>query len=122
MLLKLGRALGLTGGWEAAAEAFGTARDLAVQRGDVTAQAWARDRARGELHRKQGRYADAEASFDLARERLVGAGDVAAVAEVLHLQGTLAAQQGDTTLAGARYAEPRHPPLTSATRGAWPAA
>ena len=102
VLLNIGRALGLAGRWEEAAAAFGEARDRAVERSDPGSQAWAETEL-GELLRKRGLYAEALQTFENARAAMVAAGDEAGVAEVLHYEGTLAAQQQDTDAARTRY-------------------
>ena len=60
-------------------------------------------KALAEVARKQGRYEEAGALLDLAQAGFARLGDQAGVGEVLHLAGTLAAQQGEYALAQERY-------------------
>ena len=55
------------------------------------------------MARKQGRYEEAGALLELAQAGFARLGDQAGVGEVLHLAGTLAAQQGAYGLARERY-------------------
>jgi predicted ATPase/class 3 adenylate cyclase len=102
VLLKLGRALSLTGRLDEAATAFDDAYRTGEERGEVVLSAWA-ETEQGELARKRGRYDDAQTRFSAARERLSEKGDRAGVAEVLHLEGTLSAQRGATARARESY-------------------
>ncbi|HTW20069.1 MAG TPA: tetratricopeptide repeat protein [Mycobacteriales bacterium] len=102
VLLKLGRALSLTGRLDEAAAAFAEAFATGSERDDAVLKARAQTE-QGELHRKQGRYDEAAADFAAARDRLEAEHHRAGVAEVLHLEGTLAAQRGDTALARRRF-------------------
>jgi class 3 adenylate cyclase/tetratricopeptide (TPR) repeat protein len=104
VLLKFGRALSLIGRLDQAAEAFADAFTTGERVDDAVLKARAQTE-QGELYRKQGRYDDAAAQFTAARERLVAEHHRAGVAEVLHLEGTLAAQRGDTGLARQRFEE-----------------
>jgi class 3 adenylate cyclase/tetratricopeptide (TPR) repeat protein len=103
-LLKLAKAQEFTGDWPTA-EA--TARDAlaeAAELGDGTSRGWA-EVALAESTRKQGRFEEAGAHLAAARGHFDTVGLDEGVGQVLHLAGTVAAQQGDYAGARDRYNE-----------------
>ena len=102
VLLKLGKVLELTGKWQRAEEVEGEALALAERDGDGRARASC-ETALAEVARKQGRYDEALARLERARQDFEAAGDDAGVGMVLHLTGTLAAQRGDYPKAVEHY-------------------
>jgi len=102
VLLKLGKVLELTGKWQRAEEVEGEALALAERRGDGRARASC-ETALAEVARKQGRYDEAVARLQRARQDFEAAGDEAGAGMVLHLAGTLAAQRGDYPKAVENY-------------------
>ena len=108
-LLKLAKAQEFIGDWPTA-EA--TARDAlagATELGDDASCGWA-EVALAESTRKQGRFEEAGAHLAAARAHFDAVGLDEGVGQVLHLAGTVAAQQGDLRRRpGAVQREPRHP-------------
>lgn len=104
LLLRLGKVLELTGGWQRAEEVEREALALAERLGDARSRAWC-EAALAEVARKQGRYDEALALLGSAAEAFGQAGDDAGLGQVHHLAGTLAAQQGDYEKAVASYEE-----------------
>src|SRR6185295_3311714 len=94
VLRRLGKVLELRGGWADAETTYNKAIELARRLGNATEEAWAHaDLA--ETLRKEGRFED-------TRQQLVFAGEIfsreqedAGLGLVLHLEGTLASQQGN---------------------------
>jgi predicted ATPase/class 3 adenylate cyclase len=101
-LLRLGQVLELTGKWAEAAEVYKQGLELARQAGDLLAQARCQS-AIGDLHRKQGMYDDAMAWLEQAQAAFQALGDEAGVGQVLHIEGTVAAQQGNPQRARQLY-------------------
>ena len=104
VLLKLGKVLELTGNWDRAEEVAGEAGRLAAATRNIVGQGWCRV-ALAEVARKHGRFEKAASWLDSARESFAAAGADDGIGQVLHLAGTLAAQQGDYDTAQARYEE-----------------
>ncbi len=104
VLLQLGKVLELTGQWQAAGERYEQALVLAEELGASTWQAWC-EAAMAELLRKQGQYSAATAWLERARDRFQALNDEAGVGQVLHIWGSLAAQQTDLDTARARYGD-----------------
>ncbi|MCP4422136.1 MAG: tetratricopeptide repeat protein [Chloroflexi bacterium] len=102
LLLKLGKARELTGDWEGAGEAYETAVSIAAQLDDQALLAWGQT-ALGELWRKRNEYETAADWFVSAQKTFELLDNTAGVGQVLHFAGTLAAQQGNYTLANQRY-------------------
>jgi predicted ATPase len=94
VLLDLGKVLELVGHWQEAKSAYQQALEIVTRQGSVQL-AGSCELAMGQLLRKQGRYADAAASLARATVCFSQRDDRAGIAQVLHHQGTLAAQQGD---------------------------
>ena len=102
VLRRLGKVLELRGGWADAEATYGEAIELAERLGDSTEQA----RAHADLAetlRKQGRFEEARQQLVLASEIFSATGDDAGLGLVLHLEGTLASQQGRYDAARAAY-------------------
>lgn len=102
VLLKLGRVLELVGQWDAAQARYQAALDRATEQAKVQLVAQCQATI-GELQRKRGNYneaadwqAQAQLVFDSIHDR-------AGVAQTLHYQGTLAAQQGHFEAANRLY-------------------
>jgi class 3 adenylate cyclase/tetratricopeptide (TPR) repeat protein len=104
VLLQLAEAQEIGGDWGAAEDNVARARAAAEEVGDVGGVARARV-ARGELARKQGRYAEAEEELSAAEVAFAEIGDTAGRGRVLNLRGTLESQQGHPDLARAAYEE-----------------
>jgi predicted ATPase len=104
VMLKLGHVLELVGEWAAADDRYRAALALAEELKDWHSRAWSQA-ALGELHRKQGQYADAAAWFEKARAGFAELDDQQGIGQVLQEAGTLAAQQGDYEAARARWQE-----------------
>ena len=102
VLLQLADAWEIDGDWTQAEDAAGRALEAAIEVGDRRSEGLAKV-THAELHRKQGRYADARAALDRAAMDFVEVDDAAGTARVLHLRGTLASQQGDPAAARAAY-------------------
>ncbi len=102
VMLKLGQVLELVGLWDQAKDLYKSALILSENLGDRLDQARVQT-AIGELLRKQGVYAEVPRWLDLAREGFEEMGDHAGVGQVLHYEGTLAAQQGNLKFAKALY-------------------
>ena len=104
VLRRLGKVLELRGGWADAETTYNEAIELARRLGNATEQAWAHaDLA--ETLRKEGR-------FEETRQQLVFAGEIftreqedAGLGLVLHLEGTLASQQGNYDAARTAYTQ-----------------
>jgi tetratricopeptide (TPR) repeat protein len=101
-LLRLGQVLELTGKWTEAADEYQRALRLASRLEDGRGQARC-EAALGELQRKQGAYEDAVNWLELARIGFEALDDTAGVGQVLHVEGSVAAQQGDYVRARALY-------------------
>ncbi len=104
VLLELGRVLELVGDWAGARATETGALELAEAAGDERLRAWC-EAALAEVARKQNR-------FDEAAERLRRAGaafealaEDEGLGQVLHLEGTLAAQRGEYGESRSRYEE-----------------
>lgn len=102
--IDLGRVLETVGDWPAAADLYRAAHGHAVELADLHAQARART-ALADLHRKQGAFADATTELASARALFRGLGDEAGVAQTLHSEGSVAAQQGEYDRARTLYLE-----------------
>jgi predicted ATPase len=102
VLLQLGKVLELTGQWQIAGDRYEQALALAEELGDLTWKAWS-DAAMAELLRKQGQYSAATTWLERARDGFQALNDEAGVGQVLHIWGSLAAQQTDLETARARY-------------------
>ena len=103
-LLKLAKAQEFTGDWPTA-EA--TARDAlagATELGDDASRGWA-EVALAESTRKQGRFEESGTHLAAARRHFDAVALDEGVGQVLHLAGTVAAQQGDFSTARERYSE-----------------
>jgi class 3 adenylate cyclase/tetratricopeptide (TPR) repeat protein len=103
-LLKLAKAQEFTGDWPTAES---TARDAlagATELGDDASCGWA-EVGLAESTRKQGRFEEASAHLAAARGHFDAVGLDEGVGQVLHLAGTVAAQQGDLGAARERYSE-----------------
>ncbi len=93
-LLRLGQVLEIMGKWTETETAYNQALDLSVQLGDRLGQARC-EIALGELNRKQGAYDAAVEWLERARGEFESVGDAAGIGQVLHIEGSIAAQQGD---------------------------
>ena len=102
--LSMGRTLELAGDWRRAEEVELAALDLAIELRDEPSRA-AAEVALAELARKQGRYEEASTRLSTAAGQFKSLEDDAGIGRVLHLAGTVAAQQGDYGTARARYQE-----------------
>jgi tetratricopeptide (TPR) repeat protein len=102
--LKVAKILERTGAWTRSEEILGEARSTAVALEDTGRIAWC-DTSLAEAARKQGRYDDAEARLAAARTGFLAAASDDGLGQVLHLSGTLAAQQGNYEAAAKRYHE-----------------
>ena len=103
-MLKLAKTLELTGAWAQSGTTVTEARALATDLGDPGRVAWC-DSALAEVARKQGRYDEATQRLEAAQAGFEATGVDAGLGQVLHLAGTVAAQQGDNETARARYLE-----------------
>jgi tetratricopeptide (TPR) repeat protein len=102
VLRRLGKVLELRGGWAEAEATYNDAIELSHRLGDAREQA----RARADLAetlRKEGRFEDARQQLTLAGGTFLFEGDDAGLGLVLHLEGTLASQQGRYDAARASY-------------------
>jgi adenylate cyclase len=102
VMLKLGQVLELTGEWDAARQLYQQALQIAEAALDQPAQASCRA-AIGDLLRKHSLYEEAYTWLELAREAFEEVGDLAGMGQVLHSEGTLAAQQGELETARSFY-------------------
>jgi len=103
VMRKLGDVLQLVGQWSEASDLYQQDLALAEQLGDRSAQAWCQT-AMGELVGwRQGQYAEGAAWLKQARAGFEELGDRSGVAQVLKLEGTLAAQQSDLVTASECY-------------------
>jgi class 3 adenylate cyclase/tetratricopeptide (TPR) repeat protein len=102
VLGRLGTVLELIGDRVAALEVHNKAVGLADSANDAV-RAGASRAALAECLRKLGRFEDAAAQLDAARDLLASTGDRAGLARVGHLRGTLAAQTGDYATARREY-------------------
>ncbi len=110
VLLELGKVLELVGELDRARAKETEALELAEASGDERARAWC-DAALAEVARKQTRYDEAADRLARADAAFSALGDEQGLGQVLHLEGTLAAQRGLYAEARSRYeAEPRDPP------------
>ena len=108
-LLDLSGVLELVGAWDRADAVAHDARALAEERGDAALVGWC-DVSIAEIARKHGHYDDAVALLERAHATLTRHGDDAGAARALHLQGTVAAQQGKLDDAIGLYGtQPRDP-------------
>ncbi len=101
-LLKLGKVLELTGAWQRAEAVGHAAYDIAVAADNRSLMARC-EAALAEVARKQGRYVEAERRLAVAAETFRALRDDAGLGLVLHLSGTVAAQQGDYAAARSAY-------------------
>ncbi len=101
----LGDILTLVGQWDEARSTYQQALDLAEMLGETSALAWTQAAVGALLGWKQDQYAEGSSWLDRARAGFEELGDLAGVAEVLKVSGTLAAQQGDYARAAALYDE-----------------
>jgi class 3 adenylate cyclase/tetratricopeptide (TPR) repeat protein len=101
-LLDLGQVLEIVGEWDRAESVESEALDLSMEVGDPIAAAWC-EVALAEVARKQQRFDEAGERLDRAMNEFDAGGDEAGKGRVLHLAGTLASQQGDTTRAKEAY-------------------
>jgi len=104
VMLRLGEVLQLVGRWDEAEELYGDAMALAECACDESVRP-ACDAAMGELHWRQGLYAEATEWLDAARHGYERSCNDAGLAQVLKVSGTVAAQQGDYESADARWRE-----------------
>ena len=102
--LLLAGTLHVTGDSSRAEAVVAGARRLAADLGDVGLVARC-DHSLAESARRLGRFDDARAMLERAREGFVAVGDRAGEADVLQVTGTVAAQRGDAALARERYLE-----------------
>ena len=93
VLRRLGKVLELRGGWVDAETTYRSAIELATHVGDDRQRAGAQADLAESL-RKQGRFDDAHQQLTDAGVTFTRIDDPAGLALVLHLQGTLASQQG----------------------------
>ena len=101
LLQRLGHVLELRGAWREAEQTYAAALEVCVARGDDPAASRVlADLA--EVARKQGRFGEAAARLREAREVH---SDDAGLARILHLEGTLASQQGHYEQARVAYRE-----------------
>lgn len=99
-LRGLGQVRELTGAWEDAQKAY--SRAIALADADPLLQAWSRTHLADAI-RRQGHFAEAQQALTLAEDAFTAAHDAGGRAQVLHLRGTLAAQQGDNKQARRHY-------------------
>ncbi len=104
VLLDLGRVLELVGHWQEAKSAYQQALEIVTRQGSVQSAGLC-ELAMGQMLRKQGLYADATASLGRAARCFRQNDDQDGLAQVLHYQGTLAAQQGELAAARQLYEE-----------------
>ncbi len=102
VLLELGRVLELVGRWDGAFATESEALGLAAAIGDERLQAWC-EAALAEVDRKQNRYEEAAQRLGRAAAAFEALEQEEGLGQVLHLEGTLAAQRGDYAAARARY-------------------
>lgn len=102
--LQLGAILELTGDRDGAGELYETALTASVANGDRDAEAWCRTSI-GELMRKRSQYDEAAEWLAQARDTFLAIDNQVGVGRVMHIGGTLAAQQGDFETAKRRYVE-----------------
>jgi class 3 adenylate cyclase/tetratricopeptide (TPR) repeat protein len=102
VLLELGQVLEIVGRWDHARQVELGALELAESGGDASSKAWC-ETALGEVARKQGAFDEANEWLERARSSFADLGEEEGVGRVLHLEGTLAAQRGDTAVARDRY-------------------
>jgi class 3 adenylate cyclase/tetratricopeptide (TPR) repeat protein len=102
VLLELGRVLELVGRWDDARAVETNALELAQATGDEGARAWC-ETALAEVARKQGAFEEAGERLGRAGAAFVELGEEQGLGQVLHLQGTLAAQRGSYAEAQTRY-------------------
>ena len=101
-LLELGTVLELVGEWERAHTTEMHALELAEATGDERSRAWC-EAALAEVARKQNRFDEATARLARAGTAFEGIEDDKGLGQVLHLEGTLAAQRGSLEEARSRY-------------------
>jgi class 3 adenylate cyclase/tetratricopeptide (TPR) repeat protein len=101
-LLELGTVLELVGEWERAHTTEMHALELAQATGDERSRAWC-EAALAEVARKQNRFDEATARLARAGTVFEGIEDDKGLGQVLHLEGTLAAQRGSLEEARSRY-------------------
>lgn len=99
-LRGLGQVRELMGAWDQARDAY--ERAIALTSADLRLQAWCRAHL-ADAVRRQGHFADAEEALALAEAAFITSDDPGGRAQVLHLRGTLAAQQGDNATARRHY-------------------
>jgi tetratricopeptide (TPR) repeat protein len=101
-MLMLAKILQLTGNLSRAESLLGEAREAAVELSAERLVARC-DHGLAETARRLGRFDDATASLDRAVERYTMLDDRAGTADVYHLAGTIANQQGEHDMARERY-------------------
>ena len=104
VMLKLGQVLELVGQWEPANEVYERGLALAEQTGHRSAQARCQA-AIGDVRSKRGLYAEAVEWLGRARASFEVLEDWVGMAQALKLAGTVAARQGDLTMADRLYSE-----------------
>lgn len=104
VLRELGKVLELVGRWDDARRVETDALELAEAGGDELARAWC-ETALAEVARKQSAFAEAAERLARAKAAFGAAGEEHGLGQVLHLEGTLAAQLGQHADARARYEE-----------------
>lgn len=105
ILRKLGDVMQLVGRYSEAGELYQQGLALADELGDQAARAWCQS-AMGALRGwKQGQYVEGWDWLERARAGFEELNHQAGVAEVLKIGGTLAAMQGDSEVARARWEE-----------------
>ncbi len=104
IMRRLGKVEQLMTQWNGAYIRYQQALALSEQSDDQLAQAWCQLDL-GELFRLQGQYSESFVWLDKARSKFEMLGDLAGLGQVLHLEGTLAAQQGNLELAQTHYEE-----------------
>lgn len=102
VMLKLGQVLELVGKWDEAESLYHEALDNAAESNDRRQMALVQALI-GDLLRRQGLYGEVPKWLDSAREGFEEIGDLAGVGQVLHFEGTLAAQQGELDFARSLY-------------------
>lgn len=102
VLGDLARIKEIMGKWDESEAYYLQAIALARDSGSLSEQAHFQAEL-GEFFRKQGLYDEAVRSWDLATRAFSEINDRAGIGQVLHYQGTLAAQRGDYETARRRY-------------------
>ena len=102
VLLELCKVLDLVGRRDDACTTALGALELAESLGDPGSEAWC-EVALADVARKQNRFDEAEERLTRAADSFAGRGDDRGLGQVLHLEGTLAAQRGRYDDARSRY-------------------